>query len=30
MKRYFWDEKENLLAIEKKAQELNERLFLYR
>ena len=26
---YFWDEKENLLAIENKAQQLNERLLLY-
>ena len=30
IERYFWDKKENLLAIEKKAQELKERLFLYR
>ena len=30
IERYFWDEKENLLAIENKAQELNKRLFLYR
>ena len=29
IERDFWDEKENLLAIENKAQELNERLFLY-
>ena len=26
---YFWDEKENFLAIENKAQQLNERLLLY-
>ena len=26
---YFWDEKENLLAIENKAQQLNERLLLH-
>ena len=29
IERYFWHEKENLLKIETKAQELNERLFLY-
>ena len=28
--KYFWDEKENLLAIENKAQKLNERFFLCR
>ena len=28
--RYFWDEKENLLAIENKTQQLNERIHLYR
>ena len=27
--RYFWDEKEVLLDIENKAQQQNERLFLY-
>ena len=30
IERYFWDQKENLLAIENKAQELNKRLLLYR
>ena len=29
IERYFWYEKENLLKTENKAQELNERLFLY-
>ena len=29
IERYFWNEKENLLKIENKAQELNEWLFLY-
>ena len=29
IERYFWHEKENLLKIENKAQELSERLFLY-
>ena len=29
IKTYFWDEKENFLAIENKAQQLNERLLLY-
>ena len=27
---YFWNRKENFLAMENKAQELNERLLLYR
>ena len=30
IEKYFWDEKENLLAMENKAQNLNERLTLYR
>ena len=29
IEKYFWDEKENLLDIENKVQELNKRLFLY-
>ena len=29
IEKYFWDEKENLLDIENKVQELNRRLFLY-
>ena len=29
IERYFWNEKENLLNTENKAQKLNERLFLY-
>ena len=29
IERYFWDEKENLLAIQNNVQELNERSFLY-
>ena len=30
IERYFWNEKENLPAIENKAQQLNERIDLYR
>ena len=29
IERYFWEENEKLLEIENRAQELNERLFLY-
>ena len=29
IERYFWDEKETLLDMENKAQQQNERLFLY-
>ena len=29
IERYFWHEKENLLEIDNKAKELNERLLLY-
>ena len=29
IEKYFWDEKENLLDIENKVQELNKRLFVY-
>ena len=29
MEKYFWNEKQNLLAMDSKAQKLNERLLLY-